>query len=176
MRLLSVLFLSSILSVSGCAAANRQVQPSYKVVAASAESQPYWVSTKASEDARYVFFVGRADGAADLSVGENQAEAQVRTVIRGAIHDQLRREFEAGHGTSLADKREVLDRALMTSLSELALNDHTPVARYWERLEVPVNDGTRYSYRLALLVRIPKDRFEATRAQAYRKVASQIGL
>lgn len=174
MRSLFVLVLSSVIALSGCAAVNRQAQPSYKVVAASSESQPRWLSGKDSEDARYVFFVGRADSAADLSAGETQAEVQARMAIRGSIREQLRKEFEAGLGTKLAGKRETLDRALRDHMGELALDGLTPVERYWERLEVPVADGTRYVYRLALLVRIPKDRFEAARSQAYRKVASQL--
>lgn len=176
MRILPILVLSSLVSLSGCATAFKNAQPSYKVVASSAEAQPRWIDAKASEDARYKFFVGRTDVAADLSSGEAQAESQVRSFIRGEIREQLRREFEASLGASLPGKREVLDRALTASLGELELEGLAPVERYWERLEVPVDDGLRYAYRLALRLRIPKDRYEATRVRAQRTVASQIGL
>lgn len=176
MRILPVLALSSILSISGCAAAQRQFQPSVKVVAASAQSQPRWLAAKTSEESGYLYFVGRADGVKDLSTGERQAEVQARSVIRGELREHLRREFEQGHGRALDGKREALDQALSTQLSELSLEGLTPVERYWERLEVPVDDGTTYAYRLALRVRIAKDRFEATRAQAYRRVATQVGI
>jgi len=175
-RILPVLVLSSLVSLSGCAAADRFAQPSYKVVASSSESQPRWLAATTSEDAGFMFFVGRADGVRDLSACENQAEAQVRTVIRGELRERLRREFEASYGKTLAGKREAFDKALASSLAELALDGITPVERYWERLEIPVDDGVTYAYRMALLVRIPKARFEATRAQTYQKVASKVGF
>ncbi|MNT47366.1 hypothetical protein D3C72_1840750 [compost metagenome] len=48
--------------------------------------------------------------------------------------------------------------------------------RYWERVAVPVDDGTAYAYRVALLVRMRKEQFEATRARAYKTIAQQVGL
>lgn len=176
MRILPVLVLSSLVSLSGCAAANRFAQPSYKVVAASSVDQPRWIEATSSEDARYRFFVGRADVAADLSSGEAQAEAQAKDYLRGELREQLRRDFEASLGASLPGKREALDRALTASLGELELKGLVPVDRYWERLEVSVDDGMRYGYRLALRLRISKEGYEATRLRAQRAVASQIGL
>ncbi len=174
-RVLSVLLLSSVITVSGCAAV-RHAQPSFKVVASSSESQPKWLATKASEDAGYLFFVGRADGVQDLSRSEDQAQAHALTLIRGALRESLLREFEAGPGMKAAGKRDQLDRALSQGLSEIALDGVAPVERYWERGEVSVADGTVYAYRVALLVRIPKSQFEATRAQAYKVLADQVGL
>jgi hypothetical protein len=167
--------LSTVISLSGCAATNGQVKSSYKVVAASSENQPGWLSEKATEKSGYVFFVGRADGVTDLSRCEDQAEAQAKALIRGEIREHLRRKFEADLGKTAAGKHALLDVALTKGLADLDLNGVTPVERYWERIEVPVADGTSYAYRLALLVRMPKDRFEETRAQAYQSVASQIG-
>lgn len=174
MRIFPVFFLLTVISISGCAAANQQARPSYKVVAASAMTQPEWLNAKSSEEAGYLFFVGQADGVRDLSNGEDQAEAQAKAVIRGALREQLRHEFEAGLGQSAAAQHEALEQALANGVKNLDLEGVTPVERYWERLEVPVSDGTVYAYRLALLVRMSKDRYEATRVQAHRSVASQI--
>jgi hypothetical protein len=175
-RLLPILVLTSLITLTGCAAANRFAQPSYKVIDSSAETRPQWLSATASEDPSHLFFVGRADGARDLSMGETQAEAQVRTVIRGELREQLRREFEASYGKSLAGKREAFDTALVSGVAELTIDGLTSVDRYWERLEVPVDDGTTYAYRMALRVRISKARFEATRAQVYQRVMTQVGF
>ena len=176
MRILPVFILSSAMLLSGCAGVFRSAEPAYKVVAASSEDQPRWLGTKASEDARFKFYVGRTDVASDLSSGESLAEAQVRAVIRAEIRDMVRRDVEARLGASLAGKREALNQALTASLDAVELKGLAPVERYWERLEIEVDDGMRYAYRLALFVRMPKEGFEATRAEAYRAVATEIGL
>lgn len=173
-RILPVLFLSTIISLSGCAAISQQARPSNKVVEASSQTPPRWLDAGTSEQGELMFFVGKADGARDLSVAENLAEAQAKAVIRAELRERLRREFEAGLGKMPNAKRESLEVALVKGLADLDLTGMTPVERYWERLEVPVADGTAYAYRLALRVRMPKNRFEATRAQAYQAVANQL--
>lgn len=174
MRILPVFFLSTILSLSGCAAISQQAKPSYKVIEASSQTPPRWLDAGTSEQGEVMFFVGKADGARDLSVAENLAEAQAKTVIRAELRERLRREFETGLGKMPNAKRESLEVALVNGLADLDLTGMTPVERYWERIEVPVDDGTAYAYRLALRVRMAKNRFEATRAQAYQSVASQL--
>lgn len=173
-RILPVFFLSTIISLSGCAAISQQVKPSDKVVEASSQTPPRWLDAGISEQGEVMFFVGKSDGMRDLSMAENQAEAQVKAVIRAELRERLRREFEAGLGKMSNDKRESLEVALVKGLADLDLTGVTPVERYWERLEVPVADGTAYAYRLALRVRMARDRFEASRSKAYQSVASQI--
>ena len=173
-RILPVFLLSAVISLSGCAAISQQARPSYKVLEASSQTPPRWLEAKTSEQGEVMFFVGRADGMRDISIAENQAEAQAKAVIRAEVRERLRREFEAGPGKMAKDKRESFEVALMKEIADLDLNGVTPVERYWERIEVPVADGTTYAYRLALRVRMTKNRFEATQAQAYQSIASQI--
>ena len=176
MRILPIFMLSTVISVSGCAVLSQQAKPSYQVIAASSHTQPRWLTDKTSGEAGYMFFVGQAEGASDLSRGEEQAEAHVKVVIRRAIQEQLRKELDAELGKMTPSQREALDGALAKGLSNLALEGVTPVERYWERLAVPVSDGAAYVYRLALLVRVSKERFEYSRAQAYRTIVSQVGM
>lgn len=176
MRLLPALMLSAAILASGCAATQRQASASYEVVAASASIPPVWLKSAVSEDAETMFFVGCAEGARDLSRGEDQAESHAKTLIYAALRRDLQRQFDAALHSKQASDPEALDHALTSSLERLDLAGAVPVNRYWERLAVPVDDGVTYAYRLSLRFKMPKSDFARCRAQAYEQAAIQLGL
>lgn len=173
MRIFTRFLVSTVLLVSGCAGIQQQARSSYQIMSASADERPEWLDATRREHDGHYYFVGYVDRARDVSQGEDAAEAQARARIRASLKDEVTRAHCPSHDAS--PHEHPFEKALSQHVAALPLKGATPVQRYWERYEVPAEDGTIYAYRLWMLMRMPRARFDEVRHQVHEAVAKPAG-
>jgi hypothetical protein len=173
-RLLPVLILSTLISVTGCTASQQQIRSSSATLNASADNRPDWLQTDSFERDGFRYFVGSASDVIDLNQGLESADLQARKAIVATVQADLRREFAPRLKGRSEKTVQAFESSLSASISGLQPKGIMHVNRYWERSRAPQGSGDLYRYQMSLLVRISKVEYTRIWEHAFQELSRQL--
>ncbi len=144
------LLLLAVAGLTAAAAAEGAGNPQVKTVERSHRSAPGWTVRPPETDGRYLYFVGRAGGAASLEAAENDAAAEIIRQIVSLIGLEASFNYErvrSQAGLLLTDRIKLAGDSRIIGLKR--------IETYYEKQTVQEGNSVKNSWNAHVLARYP---------------------